>query len=187
MKRLWTLVCADILYLSVCQYQDRWTNAWGRRGMHHGWDEHAQCVEGQDHPDVSSVSLSLLQLLIRTEGGGAEFSSCAGCGVAPCKKVHNYYQWVAYILVLQVTLEPVHDLVAFVGGAFPSAPPAVVNHGRGASERHGQRNQWNQVGNVLAPRMHHSRTRTRQFSWAPPRSWGWTYIAFHSHEIFYLL
>ena len=68
-----------------------------------------------------------------------------GCGVAPCKKVHNYYQWVAYILVLQVTLaldeNENADLVAFVGGSFPSTSPAVVNHGRGASERDGQRNQ----------------------------------------------
>ena len=104
------------------------------------------------------------QTLARVGGGAAEFSACYKCGggsradktccdnpddatccKGKCKTVHNYYQWVAYILVLQVTLaldeNENADLVAFVGGPFPSTPPAVVNHGRGASERYGQRNQ----------------------------------------------
>ena len=52
--------------------------------------------------------------MFRTGGGGAEFSACSKsddnddcCGKTKdgcrCKKMHNYYQWVAYILVLQVT------------------------------------------------------------------------------------
>ena len=49
--------------------------------------------------------------MVRTAGGGAEFSSCNNdddcckktSDKCRCKKVHNYYQWVAYILVLQVT------------------------------------------------------------------------------------
>ena len=70
--------------------------------------------------------------------------------------MHNYYQWVAYILVLQVTSTSTANLVDFVGGPFPTAPSAVVNHGRGASERNGQGNQRNQVGNVLVrtPKQH---------------------------------
>jgi len=54
--------------------------------------------------ETDTYNVSTLKTIQMTEGGGAEFSSCAGCGVAPCKKVHNYYQWVAYILVLQGVL-----------------------------------------------------------------------------------
>ena len=61
------------------------------------------------------------QTLARVGGGAAEFSACYKCGggsradktccdnpddatccKGKCKTVHNYYQWVAYILVLQV-------------------------------------------------------------------------------------
>jgi len=96
-------------------------------------------------------NVTKIETIGMTEGGGAEFSSCSETDddccrktsdKCRCKKVHNYYQWVAYILVLQGVLFLLpHQLWSIMEGGRVNAMVNAINGNKEDTEGRKKRDQ----------------------------------------------